>query len=169
MDIRKKCLYCFVKQFAGNEEKDILAVFMFSCFYTAFIILCYFIVNFKLLAVCLTFVALFWCVKVKCTLVQAFRLCTGRTVHRASGGIALLFLDHGTRRGWGVDVTPRPLFTPGKDPVPIVQGVGWAPVPIWTGVENLAPTGIRSPDHPACSQLLYRLHYPAHAALFWFR
>jgi len=37
--------------------------------------------------------------KVKCTLVQALRLCTGRTAHRASRGIALLFLDHGTRRG----------------------------------------------------------------------
>jgi hypothetical protein len=24
------------------------------------------------------------------------------------------------QRGWGVSVTPRPLFTPGKDPVPIV-------------------------------------------------
>jgi len=35
----------------------------------------------------------------KCTLVQAMRLCTGRTAHRGSGGIALLFLDHGTRRG----------------------------------------------------------------------
>jgi hypothetical protein len=61
--------------------------------------------------------------KVKCTLVQALRLCTGRTVHsgsrgiallyRHSGsvqavrpigggggrGIALLFHDHGTRKG----------------------------------------------------------------------
>ena len=27
------------------------------------------------------------------------RLCTGRTAHRGSRGIALLFLDHGTRRG----------------------------------------------------------------------
>jgi len=36
---------------------------------------------------------------VKCTLVQALRLCTGRTAHRGSRGIALLFLDHGTRRG----------------------------------------------------------------------
>ena len=31
--------------------------------------------------------------------VQVLRLCTGRTVHRGSRGIALLFLDHGTRRG----------------------------------------------------------------------
>jgi hypothetical protein len=37
--------------------------------------------------------------KVKCTLVQALRLCTGRTAHRGSRGIALLLLDHGTRRG----------------------------------------------------------------------
>ena len=58
--------------------------------------------------------------KVKCTLVQALRLCTGRMAHRGSRGIALPFLDHGTRRGWGVSVTPRALFTPGKDPVSIV-------------------------------------------------
>jgi len=38
-------------------------------------------------------------VKVKCTLVQVLRLCTGRTAHRGSRGIALLILDHGTRRG----------------------------------------------------------------------
>ena len=37
--------------------------------------------------------------KVKCTLVQALRLCTGHTAHRGSRGIALLFLDHGTGRG----------------------------------------------------------------------
>jgi len=100
--------------------------------------------------------------KVKCTLVQALRLCTGRTAHRGSKGIALPFLDHGTRRGWGVSVTPWPLFTPGKDPVPIVQEAEWAPGPVWTGAENLAPTGIRSPVRPASSQSLYRLRYPAH-------
>jgi len=38
-------------------------------------------------------------VKVKVTLVQTLRLCTGRTAHRGSRGIALLFHDHGTRRG----------------------------------------------------------------------
>ena len=77
--------------------------------------------------------------KVKCPLVQALSLCTGCTAHRGSRGIALLFHDHGTRKGWGVSVTPRPLFTPGKDPVPIVQEAGWAPGPVWTGAENLAP------------------------------
>jgi hypothetical protein len=53
-------------------------------------------------------------------------------------------------------------FTPGKDPVPIVQEAGWAPGPVWTGAENLAPTGIRSPNRPLLSQSLYRLSYPAH-------
>jgi len=100
--------------------------------------------------------------KAKCTLVQALRLCTGRTAHRGSRCITLPFLDHGSRRGWGVNVTPRPLFTPRKKPVPIVQEAGWAPGPVWTGAENLAPTGIRSLDRPALSQSLYRLRYPAH-------
>ena len=59
---------------------------------------------------------------------------------------------------------PRPFFTPGKDPVPIVQEAGWAPGPVWTGMENLAPPppGIRSPDRPRRSQSLYRLSYSAH-------
>jgi hypothetical protein len=57
---------------------------------------------------------------------------------------------------------PQPLSTPRKELVPTVQETGWAPEPVWTGAENLAPTGIRSPDHPACSQSLYRLSYPAH-------
>jgi len=40
-------------------------------------------------------------------------------------------------------------FTPGKDPIPIVWEVGWAPGPVWTGAENFAPTGILSLDRPA--------------------
>jgi len=49
------------------------------------------------------------------------------------------------------------VFTPGKDPVPIVQEAGWAPGPVWIGAENLAPTGIRSPDLPARSESLQQL------------
>jgi hypothetical protein len=103
--------------------------------------------------------------KVKCTLVQALRLCTGCMAHRGSRGIALPFRDHGTRRGKGVSVMAQPLFTPGKDPVPIVKEAGRAPGPVWTGAENLAPTGIRSLDRPARNQLLYWLHYPAHTSV----
>ena len=52
---------------------------------------------------------------------------------RVGRGIALLFHDRGTRRGWVVSSTPRLHFTPGKDPVPILQEAGWAPGPAWTG------------------------------------
>jgi hypothetical protein len=71
-------------------------------------------------------------------------------------GIALLFLDLSARRGWWSAPHPS-CFTPGKDPVPIVQEAVWAPGPVWTCAKVLAPTGIRSPDHPAHSQSLYQL------------
>jgi len=100
--------------------------------------------------------------KVKCTLVQALRLCTGHMAHRGSRGIALLFLDHDTRRERRVSVTPRPNFTPGKDSVPIVQEDWWVPEPVWTGAENLAPTGIRSRTFQPVAQSLCRLSYRAH-------
>jgi hypothetical protein len=41
--------------------------------------------------------------KVKCTLVQALRLCTGRTVHSGSRGIALLY------KHWGSVQAVRPI------------------------------------------------------------
>jgi hypothetical protein len=56
---------------------------------------------------------------------------------------------------------PGRTLPPGKDSVPIVQGAGWAPGPVWAGVKNLAPTGIRSADRPARSRSLYRLSYLA--------
>ena len=57
--------------------------------------------------------------------------------------IAVLFHDRGTRRGWVVSSTPRPHFTPGKDPVPVLQEAGWAQGRSGR-TENLVPTGIRS-------------------------
>jgi hypothetical protein len=51
-----------------------------------------------------------------CTLVQALRLCTGRTAHGMSRGIALLFHDHGTRRGCGGSASrPGRFFLPGMN------------------------------------------------------
>jgi len=68
--------------------------------------------------------------------------------------------------GW---LTPWPCrFTPGIEPVPIIQEVGWAPGPVWTGSENLAPKGIISPDRPARSESLHRLRYPGPVApIIW--
>jgi len=54
--------------------------------------------------------------------------------------------------GWVVK--PQP-FYPRERPGTIVYEDVWAPGPIWTGVENLVPTGIQSPDRPAHSQSLY--------------
>jgi len=62
--------------------------------------------------------------------------------------------------GWVVNATPRPLYLWERDSVPIVYEAGWAPGPIWTGAENLALAGIRSPDRQARCELLYRLSYP---------
>ena len=74
-------------------------------------------------------------------------------------------MTNGTRRGWGVSVTPRPLFTPRKDPVPIVQEAGWAPgSDLDRCGKSRPPTGIRSPDRPARIQSL--LSYPAHSGLY---
>jgi len=64
---------------------------------------------------------------------------------------ALLFHDSGTRRGWVVCVTPRPHFTPGKEPVPILQEAEWAPGPVWTGRKS-RPQWDSTPDRRArCS------------------
>ena len=49
--------------------------------------------------------------------------------------------------------------------VPTVKEAGWAPGPAWTSAENLAPTGIPSPDRPSRSQSLYRLSYPVHVGI----
>jgi hypothetical protein len=94
-------------------------------------------------------------VKVKLSLLQAY------VAQRVGRGIALLFLDRGTRRGWVVSSTPRPHFALGKDPVPILQEAGWAPGPVWKGGKS-RPQRDSIPDRPACSQSLYRLSYPAH-------
>jgi len=65
--------------------------------------------------------------------------------------------------GEGSALRPGRSLPPRKDPVLIVQEAGWASGPVWTGAENLATTGIRSPDRPARSKSLYRLSYPANA------
>ena len=60
-------------------------------------------------------------INVKCILVQALRLCTGRTAHRGSTGIALFFLDRGTRRGEGSASLPGRTLPPGKSRYPFYR------------------------------------------------
>jgi len=63
-------------------------------------------------------------VKVKVTLVQALRLCTGCTAHRMSRDIALLFHYHGTRRGEGSESRPGRSLPPGKTRYPLYGRLG---------------------------------------------
>jgi len=93
--------------------------------------------------------------KVKCS---RYRSGVAQRVGRV---IALLFHDRGTRRGWVVSSTPRPHFTPGKGPVPIVQEAEWAPEPVWKGGKS-HPHRDSIPDRSPLRQSLYRLSYPAH-------
>jgi len=94
-------------------------------------------------------------IKLKCS---RFRPGVAQSVGRV---IALLFHDRPTRRRWVVSSTPRPHFTPGKDPVPILQKAGWAPGLIWTGGRP-CPHRDSIPDRPTRSQSPYQLSYPAY-------
>jgi hypothetical protein len=58
--------------------------------------------------------------------------------------------------GWMVNVTLRPVYTRKR---PGTLCVGWAPRSVWTGADNIAPTGIRSPNLSPRSVTLYRLRY----------
>ena len=83
------------------------------------------------------------CLNITCMLIVSVLLATNNiyiskvipygVAQRLVRGIALLLHDRGTERGWVVSSTPRPHFTSGKDPVPILQVAGWAPGPVWTG------------------------------------
>jgi hypothetical protein len=44
--------------------------------------------------------------------------------------------------GWVAKTTPWALYSRIRDPVPIVQEAEWVSGLVWTGAENLAPTGI---------------------------
>jgi hypothetical protein len=93
---------------------------------------------------------------------RAYILCTRRdkkvkvkwsryrsgVAQKVGRGIALLFPDRGTRRGWVVSSTPRPHFIPGKDPVPILQEAECAPGPVRTGGKS-RPHRDSIPDRPA--------------------
>ena len=78
---------------------------------------------------------------------------------RVGDGIALLFHDRCTRRGWVVSSTPRPHFTDGKEPVPILQEAGWVPGPVWTGGKS-RPHRDSIPDRPARSSVAIPTELP---------
>ena len=84
---------------------------------------------------------------------------------RVGRGIALLFHDRVTRRGWVVSSTPRSHFTPGKDPVPILQEAGWAPGTVWTGGKS-RPHRDSIPDRPARSPVAIPTELPGPQSVY---
>ena len=91
--------------------------------------------------------------KVKWSLLQAY------VAQRVGRCIALLFHDRGTWRGWVVSSTPRPHFTPGNEPVPILQEAGWAAGPVWTGGKS-RPRRDSIPDRPARNSVVTPTELP---------
>jgi len=75
--------------------------------------------------------------------------------------MALLFLGPRHSRWGGGQPHAPAASTPGKDPVPIVQEFGWAPVLVWKRGKS-RPHRDSIPERPARSQSLYQLSYPAH-------
>jgi len=88
-----------------------------------------------------------------------------RCGQRVGRGIALLFHEGSTRRGWMVSSTPRPHFAPGKEPVPILQEAGWAPGPVWTGGKT-RPHRDSIPDRPTSSSVAIPTELPGPLYLF---
>jgi len=88
--------------------------------------------------------------KAKFTVVQAMK------AQKRNGS---LVLHHSPPSTLAVDggewSTPSPgRFTPGKETrFPLYRRLGGPQVRAWTCAENLAPTGIRSPDRPACREV----------------
>jgi len=100
---------------------------------------------------------------VKVTLVQALRLCTGRTADRGSRDTALLFLDHGTRRGVR-DQRHAPAALYPRERTGIYCTGGW--VDLRAGLDRWGKSRLHRysipRDRPARSQSLYWQSYPAH-------
>ena len=87
-------------------------------------------------------------VKVQCPLVQALRLCTGRTAHRGSRGIALPFMTTALEEVRGQRHAPAALYLRERPHTYCTEG--------WVGPRagldrcgKSRPTGIQSPDRPA--------------------
>jgi hypothetical protein len=57
----------------------------------------------------------------------------------------------------GGQTKPRPLYPRERNPGPLIQEVGWPIGPVLQ-LGKSRPTGIRSPDRPASTESLYRLH-----------
>ena len=103
----------------------------------------------------------FYVVKVKFALQQATK------PERSSSGVALIF-NLGARWRWVVNATLWPLYPPRKSRYPLHRKLGW-PDGRFGRLRKIAPppNGIRSPERPFRTELLYRLGYPGPHNVFY--
>jgi hypothetical protein len=83
-------------------------------------------------------------VKVKCTLVQALRLCAGCMAHRGSRGIALPFQDLALEGGEGSALCPGRSLPPGKTRYPLYKRLGGLQGRSWQVRKILPPPAFDS-------------------------
>ena len=69
------------------------------------------------------------------------------------------FFNLGTRCGWVVNGMPWLLYPQQRDLEPIIQDTRWATGIVWRGRQNISPTEVPTPDHPALSELLQQLRH----------
>jgi len=84
---------------------------------------------------------------------------------RGGGGIVPAYSQPSTRRRWVVSTILQTHYfwlKPGSHCTGGWMGLGAT----LDGTENLAATGFQSTDHPACSKMLYQLHYPGCPRLY---
>jgi hypothetical protein len=60
----------------------------------------------------------------------------------------------------------RPFYPRERGPLPVVQEAVWASAPVWTGAENLTPTGFNPTNLPSRSKSLYRLCCPIPTVIY---
>jgi len=133
-------------------------VWMYVCMCVYYV--CIYVCMYVCIYVCVcTYVCMYVCVYNTCRINVKWSRYRPGVAQRVGRGIALLFHDRGTRRGWVVSRTPRPHFTPRKDPVPILQEAGWATEPVWTGGKS-RPHRNSIPHRPARSSVAIPTELP---------
>jgi len=101
----------------------------------------------------------------KCHALKTFPILNQAPRHEEvwrSGGITLCI-----RWKWVTTFTPRPLYLRERSRVPIGQGVGWAPDPVWTHI--LLLTHLNHMFRNKGGKMIRKKHANRENAVSWFR
>jgi hypothetical protein len=103
-----------------------------------------------------------------CSLGRFYPFLLATKAVKESSGMALFFFWTWSLE-WGKVSASRAgrFLPPEKTRYPLYRRLGGPQGRYGQVRKNLAFTGIRSPDRPACNQSLYRLSYPAHKCIYF--